>query len=435
MYYMRYSACASAGNRLRFWQGKEMQGKEKTVKEFAVRAAYCHHQAPQAEVDETLRRITSPLAKSWRRLESARRVAIKVNMVWEPEHIRCVAGRRQELVDDVVLRAVLRVLRERTRAQLLVVDSTYHPEGPNAGSDVHFLPLLHEFGVEYVECSRQPIAWYEAPGEGLLFRRYQFNRCFRDVDAVVSVATLKSHAFMGVTLCTKNLFGLCPMHPQNRPRTYFHHLVRLPFVLADLGRIFQPCLNIVDGLVGQSKREWGGEARVCNALVAGDNCIATDACAASLMGHDPAADWPTPPFRRDRNHLRIAAQAGLGTVDLGKIDFSHDLKPPLAEFDSAPTDSSEVVESWRRTTCEQAFFFHERRQHFIERYSGEYLFLQDGEVRWHGPDAASLSHSSRRQLAGDRKASALYLKYVDPDDMEGERLAVYTREREQIGRR
>lgn len=408
-----------------------MDAKEDAAKQYAVRAAYCRHQAPQREVDETLRRITAPLARSWRCLEAARRIAVKVNAVWDPARIRCVAGRRQELVDDVVLRAVLRLLRERTRAHLLVVDSTYHPEGDNAGCDVHFRPLLQEFGVEYVECTRQPMDWREAPGGGLMFRRYQINRCFRDVDALVSVAKLKSHAFMGVTLCTKNLFGLCPIHPQNRPRTYFHHFVRLPFVLADLGRLFQPCLNIVDGLVGQSKREWGGEGRICDTLVAGDHCIATDACAAALMGHDPAADWPTPPFRRDRSHLRLAAESGFGTVDLGQVDFAHDLRVPVAEFDSDPTDPREVVESWRRTTCEQALFFRDRRQQFVERYAGEYIYLQDGEVIFHSRDRQP--EGSRRHLAGVRKDSAIWLKYVDPDETEGEHFEVYARERERLG--
>jgi len=399
-------------------------------KTYAVRAGHCHHQAPQAEVDEALRRITAPLARSWRRLEAARRIAIKANIVWEPERIRRAAGRRQELVDDVVLRAVLRLLRERTRAQLLVVDSTYYPEGENAGCDVHFRPLLQEFGVEYVECTRQAMDWHEVPGGGTLFRRYQLNRCFHDVDALVSVAKLKNHAFMGVTLCTKNLFGLCPVHPQNRPRSYFHHLVRLPFVLADLGRLLQPCLNIVDGLVGQARREWGGDARITDALVAGDHCIATDACTAALMGHDPAAEWPTPPIRRDRNHLRLAAESGFGTVDLRQVDFVHDLKVPVAEFDSDATDPRETVASWRRTTCEQALFFAEHRPQFIERHGGEYIYLQEGEVLWHGRER--LPDGSRRRWAGARKDSAIWLKYVDPEEMEGEHFEAYAREREKM---
>jgi hypothetical protein len=337
-----------------------------------------------------------------------------------------VDGRRQELVDDVVLRAVLRLLRERIGAELVIVDSTYHPDGPDANCDIHFLPLLEEFGVPYIETSRQEMAWYTVPGGGRMFEGYHLNRCFLDVDEVISVATLKSHAFMGITLCTKNLFGLCPVHPQNRPRGYFHHLVRMPYFLGDLGRVLDPCLNIIDGLVGQSHREWNGEARVANTLVAGDNCIATDTCAASLMGHDPLSDWPTPPFRRDRNYLRLAADAGFGSVNRLDIDFQHNLQAPVASFDSDATDPPAIVASWRRTTCEQALYFRDHHRFFLDNYAGEYIYLQDGQVLWHAPSRPP--HISRREMAGARKDRALWLKYVDPEETEGEHFEVYEKE-------
>jgi len=72
-----------------------------------------------------------------------------------------------------------------------------------------------------------------------------------DADAFVSVQKLKNHAFMGVTLCLKNLFGLMPTEPHGRTRAYYHHLVRMPYMLADIGRIFDPTLNIIDGLISQ----------------------------------------------------------------------------------------------------------------------------------------------------------------------------------------
>ena len=65
----------------------------------------------------------------------------------------------------------------------------------------------------------------------------------------------------------------------------------------------------------------GGEGRICNALMAGDHPVATDACGMTLMGHDPHSDWPTPPFRRDRNHLLIAAKHGFGHGGFGRDRF------------------------------------------------------------------------------------------------------------------
>jgi hypothetical protein len=211
--------------------------------------------------------------------------------------------------------------------------------------------------------------------------------------------------------------------PDGRSRAYYHHFVRLSYVLPDLGLIARPCLNIVDGLTGQTGREWGGDGRIADVLIAGDHVVATDACAAHLMGHDPGADWPTPPFRRDRNHLLVAAQRGFGTVDRERIDFASEVAAPVASFDSAVTDPSETVSSWRQTTCEQALLYRRERERFVGRYAGEFVYLQDGEVVWHGPDPSNLG--SRRALSGHRKDSALWLKLVDPEECEGERFETY----------
>ena len=163
----------------------------------------------------------------------------------------------------------------------------------------------------------------------------------------------------------------------------------------------------------------------CHELLAGDHAVATDACGAWLMGHDPSTDWPTPPFKRDRNALLVAAQNGFGTVDLDEIDFQTDLEPPLAEFDPDEPDSKERVRSWRKTTCEQALFYRDHHEEIMDKYAGEYVFLQDGEVIWNGSNPRNLG--SRRGLAGERPDSALWLKFVDPNDMEKEHFQVYER--------
>ena len=44
-----------------------------------------------------------------------------------------------------------------------------------------------------------------------------------------------------------------------------------PTSYQNLALITKPCLNIIDALTGQWGREWGGEGRICNALIAGDH--------------------------------------------------------------------------------------------------------------------------------------------------------------------
>ena len=391
-------------------------------KEYSVRAVRCDHQASDEEVYQALVRATTPLKRTWKKLEKTGRIALKFNM--GHTDVAHFEGRRRELVDDAVCRALLRLLRERTSATLVAADTFCHDEARTQTDYGNYLPLLQEFDVEYAESNLPPFAEYDVPGGGCMFSRYTLNRCFSEADEVISVAKMKNHLFMGVTLCMKNLFGLTPtIPPEGRVRTYFHHAIRLSYVLPDLARITNPCLNIIDATTGQWGREWNGEGRVCDALVAGDQIVATDAVGAHLMGHDPTSDWPTPPFRRDRNHLLVAAQSGFGTVDLDQIDLESEVEAPLNEFDSVEEDSPATMATVRETACEQGLFYRDRMRDMIDRHGGNFVYLQDGEVKWSGPDPAHIK--SHREFTGKKPGSALFLKLVDPEEHEGEHFEAY----------
>jgi hypothetical protein len=405
-------------------------------KAFSVRAVHCDYRARDEEVYQALKRATDPLARAWEKLERARRIGIKFNHHWSPGGVVMFEGHRQQLVSDAVARAVLRLLRERTRAELFVVDvGVERPlPGESPESLVQLMPVLQEFDVPFIDGHQDKVAWVEVPGGGQMFRRYPVPRCTVEADAMVSVQKLKNHLFAGVTLCLKNLFGLMPIQPHGRPRGYYHHLVRMPYVFADLGRIFDPALNILDGLVCQAGEEWGkGEhLRICNTLIAGDQVIATDACAAYLMGHDPQADWLTPPFYRDRNTLLVAAQGGFGTVDLGQIDFASEAPAPVGYFFAKVMDPQPTIVSWRRTMAEQALYYLAHKAEIVDRYAGRYVLLQMGQVAW-ASETGNIT-VSRRELAGMFPEQALWLKYVDPDEAEGEHYEVYEETLRKMGR-
>jgi uncharacterized protein (DUF362 family) len=394
------------------------------AKDYTVRATHCSHKAPRDEIYRKLVEITAPLDRSWQKIEQARRIGIKINMQMRSDNIRRIGGRRQELVDDDVMWAVLRLLRERSDAEIFALDTSSAPPGARPGDDFNTGPLLEEFGVAYVEAGDPPFARYEVPGGGIMFSQYQLSAALGEADAFVSLAKMKNHGFMGITLCLKNLFGLPPIPPHGRLRTYFHHVIRLSYVLPDLGLIAKPCLNIIDGLTGQARMEWGGEGRIGDCLIAGDHIIATDACGSHLMGTDPRLDWPTPPFRRDRSPVAVAAEHGFGTVDLDEIDFAMEgLEPPVAEFDSAEVDPAEQIATLRQTASEQALFYRDNRERILDAHAGNYVFLQDGEVIWSGlkPQEAG----AVQNVAAGKKDQAVWLKLADPEEREGEQMSVY----------
>ena len=302
---------------------------------YQVRAVRCDYRADDEAVYQALCRATEPLSRVWQRLGLARRVALKFNQDKAPQRQGRVAGQLQQLVSEKVARAVLRLLRERLRAELVCVDVSYYAmyEGTRFEDTETLLPLLREFGVEFVDGTQPPYRRCPVPGGGRMFASYLLPEAAVAADETISVAKLKNHAFMGITLSLKNLFGLMPGEPHGHGRHYYHHLVRMPYMLADLGRVFDPALCIVDGLVGQAGQEWGdggehGPPRIADVLLAGDHPVATDACGARLMGHDPGRDWLAPPFHRDRNALLVAAEGGYGTVDPAAIDFANEAEAP-----------------------------------------------------------------------------------------------------------
>ena len=277
-----------------------------SAKAFKVRASSCSHQATEEEIYQILKRTTEPLTRSWEKLEKAGTIVLKFNMMWPRERIEYFAGRRRELVDDAFAVAFLRLLRERTDARLVATDTDGGPTPP----DFNYRSILDDFGVEYDDSNLPPFATYEVPGGGFMFDRYILSEIFREADEVISIAKMKNHGFMGITLTTKNLFGLPPMiPPEGRTRSYYHHIIRLSYVLPDLAKIVQPCLNIVEALTGQRGQEWGGSGLITDAILAGDHPIATDACGPYLMGHDPQSDWPPPPCPRQTTPPRLEPHA------------------------------------------------------------------------------------------------------------------------------
>ena len=80
--------------------------------------------------------------------------------------------------------------------------------------------------------------------------------------------------------------------------------------------------------------------------------------------------------------------------------------------------------------CEQALLYRDNRKKFVDKYAGEFILLQQGEVKWHSPEATI--RESRRVLSGGAPDQAMWYKYVDPEEMEGEHFEVYEQTLERL---
>jgi len=209
--------------------------------------------------------------------------------------------------------------------------------------------------------SGKTYATFMVPGGGLLYKGYDLNHSYRDTDVFISLAKLKEHRTAGVTLSMKNCFGITPSTiygdqvPEDEPniipigfRSQMHNgsrtppksapqpvdLVankdpgyRVPRITADLVAARPIHLAVIDGIytmTGGELPDLGHTSRNRpihpGVLIAGFNCVSTDAVATATMGFDPMADRGTPPFETCDSTLRLAEQLGVGTRDLNRIE-------------------------------------------------------------------------------------------------------------------
>ena len=208
--------------------------------------------------------------------------------------------------------------------------------------------------------SAKTYARFMVPGGGLMYAGYDLNHSYRDCDVFVSLAKLKEHRTAGVTLSMKNCFGITPctiysdqvpedepaiipigfrgpMHsgsrtpPKSAPQPVAQSRdpgFRVPRITADLVASRPIHLAIIDGIYTMTAGElpykeggqWVNQAIHPGLLIAGMNCVATDAVATAIMGFDPMAERGTPPFQKCDSTLQLAESLGVGTRDLTRIE-------------------------------------------------------------------------------------------------------------------
>jgi uncharacterized protein (DUF362 family) len=206
----------------------------------------------------------------------------------------------------------------------------------------------------------KPYTRFPVPNGGHLFPAYDLSTAYAESDVLVSMNKLKEHATAGITLSIKNCFGISPTTiygnkvpvdepapvpyggrqeighngsrqppksspPEKDPKSPRQAGYRIPRFIADLVAAVPVHLAILDGIetiTGAELPRQGMTRFVSPGVVmAGTNCVTTDAAAMAVMGFDPMADRGTAPFETCDNTLRLAEELGVGTRDLRQIEI------------------------------------------------------------------------------------------------------------------
>jgi uncharacterized protein (DUF362 family) len=305
-----------------------------------------------------------------RKLVSGKTVAIKINMTGSSTE-RCLGMSQGQTywVHPQVVSATVHLLGKAGARRIRLLES---PTSSKAHTLEEFLTQagwqLSDLtgaasGVELENTnfagSSKKFTRLWVPGNGMVFKAYDVNRAYEDCDVFVSMAKLKEHSATGITGAMKNSFGITPntvygeaagvdepsaeagggrrmLHTGDRqpsktalaeldPKSPRDPGYRVPRVTVDLVAARPIHLSIIDGIETVAGGEGPWVKNVVRAvrpglLIAGANCVTTDAVCTALMGFDPMASRGTAPFENCDNTLKLAEQLGIGTCDLKRIE-------------------------------------------------------------------------------------------------------------------
>ncbi|NLN40503.1 MAG: DUF362 domain-containing protein [Clostridiales bacterium] len=124
--------------------------------------------------------------------------------------------------------------------------------------------------------------------EGKIVKKLTVMELLQEVDAVITVAKLKTHGMTLYTGAVKNLFGVIPGMTKAEYHLRMNKIEDFSDALVDICEYAKPVLSIMDGVVGmEGDGPSAGVPRKIGAILASSSPHALDVVCASLVGIEP----------------------------------------------------------------------------------------------------------------------------------------------------
>ena len=226
--------------------------------------------------------------------------------------------------DPEVVRAIAEMCYEAGASEVIIAESSnWGVDTDAAFQALGYVGMARKTGCRLLNIKKDQLEEVEVPG--LFMKRFRVSRTVRNADYVINVPKMKAHRMTYVTFGLKNL-GVGG-HTDDQKEVM--HRIGNYLVLSDeamakgsgldhnivaINLAYRVDLTVVDGLVAQEGPGaplTGGPVQ-SGLLVAGYDRVGVDAVASRIMGIDPAI---VP-------HLTLAHEAGLGEIDLSKLELT-----------------------------------------------------------------------------------------------------------------
>lgn len=234
-------------------------------------------------------------------VKSGQKVLVKPNIGWDASPERA-ANTNPELVAAIVSSCL-----DAGASEVVVFDHTCD-EGNRCYQNSEIEGYAREAGAKVISGNVESYFREVSIPGGKRLKTAKVHKELLDSDVVINAPVLKHHHSTTVTLAMKNLMGVV------WDRRYYHSN-DLSQCIADFLTYRKPDLNIVDGYRMLARNGPKGvsvsDVADLKALIAGKDIVAVDAAATKMFGREPA----------DINHIRIAHEMGIGTMELDKLSI------------------------------------------------------------------------------------------------------------------
>ncbi|MBQ3798405.1 MAG: DUF362 domain-containing protein [Butyrivibrio sp.] len=177
----------------------------------------------------------------------------------------------------------------------------------------------------------------EATFNGKSLKNFFYTGWLDNVDAIINVSKLKSHAMMGMSCAVKNMFGTVPGATKPEYHMRFSEEMAFANVMVDLNEYFKPVLYVVDAIDGmEGNGPTAGEKRHIGAILASKKPYALDMVCADIINMGIS----------DCQTLKAAYERKLGPKTVSEVTVVGNTSPDLLR-----------VHDFKRATSHQSITF------------------------------------------------------------------------------
>jgi uncharacterized protein (DUF362 family) len=237
------------------------------------------------------------------------------------------------LPGDVINTHPMLVLAAAEAFRRLGAKSVVVAEGPGHQRDTQLVlsqsgyeELLRDEKIRFVDLNRDQLIRTPLRASYTGMKELWLPRTVLEADFLVSMPKIKTHHWSGVTLATKNMFGIVPGARYGWPKNILHWKGIQESIL-DLCATVPIHFVIADGIMAmEGNGPLNGTPRPLGRIVLADDPVAADATCARLMGFES----------RRIVHIREGARF-LGNTDPGHIDqVGETVASPATPFSVVP---------------------------------------------------------------------------------------------------